>query len=284
MIPPVRSATLPGGLRLPYLEQGDPAGVPVVLLHGSSDSWRSWELLLPHLPDRLHALAITQRGHGDAGRPDGGYRPQDQAADLAAFLDAVGVDAAVVVGHSAGSYVARRFALDHPERTLACVLVSAFREFHDNPGVLELAEAVAQLTDPVDPGFVREFQEACAARPVPAGFLDAVVAESCKLPARVWKAHFKGLLGSELEPGVAAPALLVWGDRDAFVPRADQDALLAAMPHARLVVHAGTGHCPHWEDPRRTAAELAAFVAAEVPGSGRSRTRTGDPLLVRQVL
>jgi len=87
----IQSVTLPGGPRLPYVEHGDPAGVPVVLLHGYSDSWRSWELLLPELPDTLHAFAVTQRGHGDADRPAAGYRPEDHGADVAAFMDAVGL-------------------------------------------------------------------------------------------------------------------------------------------------------------------------------------------------
>jgi non-heme chloroperoxidase len=261
----VKSATLSSGLRLPYVEQGHPAAVPVVLVHGTSDSWRSWELLLPALPHALHAFAITQRGHGDADRPEDGYRPEDQASDLAAFLDALGLAAAVIVGHSTGSYVARRFALDHPERTLGLVLVGAFRAFHDNPGVLELAEEVSQLADPVDPGFVRAFQESCAARPLPDGFLEAIVAESCKLPARVWKAHFRGLLEADVPTDtdtITAPTLMFWGEQDAFCPRADQDALLAAIPRARLVTYPGTGHCPHWEQVEQVAAELTAFATS----------------------
>jgi pimeloyl-ACP methyl ester carboxylesterase len=265
MTPHLKTATLSTGVRLPYVEQGDPAGVPVILLHGSSDSWRSWELLLPRLPASLHAYAITQRGHGDADRPRDGYRPEDQAADVAAFMDAVGLEESLIVGHSAGSYTARRFALDHPQRTLGLVLIGAFRAFHDNPGVLELWQAVAQLTDPVDPAFVREFQESCAARPLPDGFLEQVIAESCKLPARVWKAHVRGLLEADVPTDtgtITAPTLILWGDKDAFCPRSDQDALLAAIPGSELVVYPGTGHCPHWEQVERVAAELTAFTTA----------------------
>jgi non-heme chloroperoxidase len=167
--PHLKSATLPGGLRLPYVEQGDPAGVPVIMLHGYSDSWRSYELLLRRLPDSIHAFALTQRGHGDADRPADGYRPEDHAADVAAFMDAVGVEAAVIVGHSGGSYTAQRFALDHPERTLGIVLVGAFHSMRGNPDVIGLREVVSQLTDPVDREFVREFQESCVAQPVPDG-------------------------------------------------------------------------------------------------------------------
>ena len=174
------------GVTLPYVEQGDPRGVPLILLHGYSDSSISYELLLPHLPDSIHAYAYTQRGHGGADKPAAGYRVQDYVADLAAFMDAVGVEAAVIAGHSGGSYTAQQFSLDHPDRTLGLVLIGALRAFRDNPDVLELHDAVSQLTDPVDPEFVREFQESCVAQPVPGQFIDAVVADSCRMPARVW--------------------------------------------------------------------------------------------------
>jgi non-heme chloroperoxidase len=158
------SIQLSTGVRLPYVEQGNPSGVPMVLLHGYSDSSRSFELLLPHLPDSIHAYALTQRGHGDADKPVSGYRPEDYAADVAAFLDAKGVEAALIVGHSGGAYAAQRFALDHADRTLGTVLIGSFHAFHGNPGVRELQEAVAELTDPVDREFVREFQESCVAQ------------------------------------------------------------------------------------------------------------------------
>jgi non-heme chloroperoxidase len=259
----IKRATLATGITLPYVEQGDPAGVPVVLLHGYSDSWRTYELVLPHLPHALHVFAVTQRGHGDADRPADGYRPEDYAADVAAFMNAVGVEAAVVVGHSGGSYTAQRFALDHPERTLGVVLIGAFHSFADNPSVDELSGAVAALDDPADPGFVREFQESCVAQPIPEGYIAAIVAESLKLPARVWKSYLQGLLEAPVptEAGtIAAPTLIMWGDRDTFCGRTDQDGLLAAIPGARLETYEGAGHCPHWEEPVRAAADVAGFA------------------------
>ena len=258
------SIQLSTGVTIPYLEQGDRCGVPVILLHGYSDSALSYELLLPHLPDSVHAYAYTQRGHGDADKPLAGYRLEDYVDDLVAFMDAVGVEAALIAGHSAGSYTAQRFAVDHPDRTLGVVLIASFRAFHDKPDILELNEAVSQFTDPVDPGFVREFQESCVAQPVPPGYIDAIVAGSLQVPARVWKEYLAGLLEAEAptENGsIAAPTLILWGDQDAFCPRSDQDALLATIPQARLETYHGTGHCPHWEQPERAADEIAAFAA-----------------------
>jgi pimeloyl-ACP methyl ester carboxylesterase len=259
-----RTVELNTGVTLPFVEQGDRSGVPTLMLHGYSDSSLTYEPLLAELPDSVHAYALTQRGHGDADKPASGYRLEDYVADAVAFMDAVGIEAAVVVGHSGGSYCAQRLALDHPDRVLGLVLIGAFRAFHDNPAAVELREVVAQLSDPVDVAFVREFQESCVAQPVAAAFMDAIVANSAIMPARIWRACLDGLLAADVpsESGtIAVPTLILWGDRDGFCPRSDQDALLAAIPEARLRTYRGAGHCPHWEQPERAAADVAEFAA-----------------------
>ncbi len=250
------------GLRHPYVEQGDPDGVPVVLLHGYSDSWNSYELLLARLPASVHAFALTQRGHGDADRPLTGYGPEDHANDVRAFLDAMELDAAVIVGHSGGSYTAQRFALDHPERTLGLVVIGAFYSFR-TAEMAELREVIEELTDPVDPGFVREFQESTIAEPVPAAFIERIVTESRKLPLRVWQRWIAEMMDAPVpaETGtIEAPTLILWGDQDAMALRAAQDALVAAIPGSRLVIYEGASHSPHWERPAAAAKEIVAFA------------------------
>ena len=265
MPPLARTVELPGPLTLPYVEQGDPTGVPVVLLHGVTDSWRSFEPVLPHLPPSIRAFALTQRGHGDADRP-AGYRTRDFAADIAAFVDTLGLGRVVIVGHSMGATNGQRFAIDHPERTLALVLAASFPSYRDNPVVTELWESgMSTLTDPIDPVFVREFQESTLARPVSPALLDTVVAESLKVPARVWRAAFAGFLEDDCLDDlgkISAPTLLLWGTRDALCSRGDEDALLQAIPGSRLVAYEGAGHALHWEEPERFAADVAAFAAA----------------------
>ena len=261
----LHAVTLPNQVTLPYVEQGDPTGVPVLLLHGITDSWRSFEGVLPHLPTSLHAFALSQRGHGDATRPATGYYPQDFAADLAAFMDTLKLGPAVVVGHSMGSYIAQRFALDYPDRTLGLVLMGSCTTVHGNPVALELWDSVVStLTDPIDPGFVREFQQSTLAQPVPQTLLDTVVQESLKVPARVWKAALAALLDTDFsrELGkIKAPTLIVWGDQDAFFLRREQEVLAAEVADAQLVVYPGAGHGFHWEEPARFAADLVAFTA-----------------------
>jgi non-heme chloroperoxidase len=82
-----KSVELPNRVKLSYVEQGDPSGVPVLFLHGVTDSWHSFELVLPHLPASIHAFALSQRGHGEADRrPETGYQPQDFAAESGRVL------------------------------------------------------------------------------------------------------------------------------------------------------------------------------------------------------
>jgi pimeloyl-ACP methyl ester carboxylesterase len=77
----VITVELPNKVKLQYVEQGNSSGLPLILLHGYMDSWRSFERVLPHLPKSIHAFALTQRGHGDAS-PCNGYRPHDFERDF----------------------------------------------------------------------------------------------------------------------------------------------------------------------------------------------------------
>jgi pimeloyl-ACP methyl ester carboxylesterase len=257
--------TLSTGVRLSYVEQGAPDGAPMIFLHGVTDSWRSFERLLPLLPRSIHAFALSQRGHGDSSRPALGYRFADMSEDLRAFMDDRGLRTATIVGHSMGGSVAQRFVIDHPERTSALVLMAAFATFQD-PGLRDfITSSILPLTDPIGAAFAREWQLSTTARPVDPGYFDTIVAETLKVPAFVWHATFQGFLATEdftsALANVSVPTLLAWGDRDTYTLRAAQDRLLQAIPGARLIVYEDYGHAFHWEDPARFAADLVAFVA-----------------------
>ncbi len=264
----VKTARLASGVRMPYVEQGEALGVPVVLLHGFAGTWRSFQRLLPCLPESFHTLALTQRGHGEAGHPDTGFRPGDFAADVAAFLDDLHIQAAVIVGHSMGSGVAQRFAIDYPERVLGLVLVSPRAKMSERPGLQELYETtISKLTDPVDPAFVRSFMDGVFVRPVPEAYFKQAIEDAMKVPAHVWKRAFKTAMEEDLVRDLDAidvPTLLIWGAEDASVPEADREAIAEAMAGARQMVYPGVGHGPHAEVPERFAGDLTAFVEEEV--------------------
>jgi non-heme chloroperoxidase len=246
-------------------------GEPLVLLHGYSDSWRSYLPLMRELPSSMRLVALSQRGHGDSSKPTTAYGTEVMARDLARVMDHLGIARAVVVGHSMGSLVAQRFAQDHADRVSRLVLIGAFASLKGNPGAEALwRDAISTMTDPVPPAFARDFQSSCLARPVPEEFLSEVVAESLKLPAHVWRNALEAVMNedrSHLLGRIVAPTTIIWGDRDAFCGKAEQERLARSIPGARLLVYEGTGHAPHWEEPARAAADLVATVSV----SGTSR-------------
>lgn len=259
----VQSAQLANGVTLQYVEQGNPSGVPVVLLHGGADSWHSFELVLPYLPESIRAFALTMRGHGDSSRPESGYRYTDFSGDLAAFMDLVGLRSAVIAGHSLGRAVAQRFAIDHRERTAGLVLIGAFAGQAGNPAVVELTDTVSKFTDPVDEGFVREFQMSTLGKPVPPAFLELVISESLKVPARVWRELFVGVRDDDAATGLeklTVPTLVLSGDKDGFVPPSEVARVASMIPGARLAFYPEVGHALPWEEPARFASDLAAFA------------------------
>ena len=263
-----KSIKLPTGVTLQYVEQGALSGVPVLFLHGLSDSWHSFELVLPHLPESIHAFALTQRGHADSSHPDTAYHFHNFAEDVTAFMDALQLKAAVVVGHSMGSTIAQRFAIEKPERSKGLVLIASFLSLPNSEAPRQLWEILSEMEDPVDQNFVREFQESTISQPVPQEFLEkAVMEESMKIPARVWKevvrCSMEDDFSSELTK-IKAPTLLIWGDQDTMVSRSEQDAQLKAIPDSRLLVYGGHGHAIHWEAPERFASDLVKFIETKV--------------------
>ncbi|ACG77685.1 hydrolase, alpha/beta fold family [Phenylobacterium zucineum HLK1] len=257
---------LPTGVELDVLQSGDPLGPPILLLHGLSDSAPSMRPLMEALPPHVRAIAITQRGHGDSGKPAGPYATDAFVADAAAALDALGVRRTVVYGHSMGSLVAQRFAMRHPERTAGLVLEGAFPSLSGNAAVQAWYEAeIAPMTAPMSPEAARAFQESTLARPVPPAFLDLVTNETQKLPVHAWKAILQGMMAEDCSAELRrlqVPALIIWGDQDAFVGRGDQD-VLKTIPGSRLVVFEGAGHSPHWEDPEQVAGLIAMMMQAQ---------------------
>jgi non-heme chloroperoxidase len=247
----LRDVTLRNGIRLSYAERGPRLGPVVLMLHGYGDSWFSFSRVLPLLPKEIRAIALDQRGHGDSDRPLGSYSIDHLAADAVQFMDALNIASATLVGHTMGSFVARRMAEHAPTRVGRLIVVGSACTAR-TPVVASLLEPVSALTDPVDEGFVRDFQLSTICRPVPAGFLHRVIEDSRRVPAHVWKAALAGQL--EYTPSTVplhCPASVIGGEEDGVFPAAEQRALTRILPSASFHIEPGIGHAFHWEDPER---------------------------------
>ena len=118
---------------------------------------------------------------------------------------------------------------------------------------------MSKLADPINPGFVREFIESTFTQPVPKSFLETLVQERLKVPARVWKAALEGLLeddSSEELDKIKAPTLIVWGGYETIVPRSDQETFITAIGNLQLSVYPSAGHALYCEEPARFASDV----------------------------
>lgn len=260
--PELHHIELRSGLTLHYAEQGPRWGRPMVLLHGVTDSWQSWELLLPHLPADVRAIAIDLRGHGGSDRPRRGYRIESLAEDVAEVLDRLNLRAVTVVGHSMGSFVAREVAERARDRVAGLVLIGSGTRL-DNPVVRGITAELRNMVDSIPLEYVRAFQEGTVHRPVPAAFMATAIAKSRSVPAATWRALFEAMLrydGPDRLGHLDIPVLVLGGIEDQVFSAEDQRALFTTVRDGQLSLYPGTGHAPHWEVPGLVAADLQRFM------------------------
>ncbi|HEX2192634.1 MAG TPA: alpha/beta hydrolase [Acidimicrobiales bacterium] len=265
------TVTLANGVTLSVAENGDRSRPALILLPGPTDSWWSYQPVLERIPTSIRTVAVSQRGHGDSDKPATGYGVEDFAADVPELLDALAIDRAVLAGHSGSCLVARRVAIDVPERVAGLVLEASPVTLRGNPVLEEFVESVvSRLEDPVDPEFARSFVVDTSSGDVQPEAVDRLVSELLKVPAHVWREMFADLLQYDDvdEIGrITAPALLLWGDTDTLVGREIQEQLAACLAHGRLLVYPGVGHTPRWEQPARFASDVFSFVERLGPDS-----------------
>ena len=238
-------------------------GPPLVLLHGIGSRAVSWWPVIDPLAARFRLYAVDLRGHGASAQPPSGYLLPDYAADLAALLDALGLDRPRLLGHSLGGLVILSWAVAHPAQATAIALEDT--ALRSQPGILEAFDGWLALNalPPAEAAayFHREnpdwTPEDCLRR-----------AESITGTARAVFAELRADSAQNLATGrdrlgplaaIRSPLLLVHGDPEtgSMVVPDDAARLAALLPDARLARVPGAGHGIHRD---RTEAFLAAVV------------------------
>jgi pimeloyl-ACP methyl ester carboxylesterase len=121
------------------------AGLPLVLISGLGYPLWQWHKMVPFLAQHFQVVTFDNRGVGQSDKPAGPYTAQMLAADTAGLLDALGIEKAIIVGHSMGGFVAQAMALDFPEKVEKLILCST--NFGGPHHVPVTAEAMKVLTD-----------------------------------------------------------------------------------------------------------------------------------------
>ena len=119
-------------LRFHYLEWGSPDAPPIVLLHGGHQSAHSWDLVSLYLAQRYRVLALDQRGHGDSEWPrDVEYSNSAMSLDAEAFIETLGLQRPILMGHSMGGRNSLLLTRRNPSRLRALVVVDVGPEVSD---------------------------------------------------------------------------------------------------------------------------------------------------------
>lgn len=264
------------GVRIAYESTGD-AEVPLVLVHGSWGSHGNWDAVVDGLARDLHVVTYDRRGHSDSERPPGQGSFREDAADLAALIESLGLAPAWVAGNSAGAAITLQFAAARPDLLRGIIV-------HEPPlwsllseGSPEAAAFAAVETGPI----------AAVLRRIAAGdhagaaelFVEEVAlgpGSWAQMPERMrqtFMANAETFLDEANDPDASTideaalgryrgPALLTSGSESPPIFRPVLTRLAQLLPQAKQLVYDGAGHIPHVTHPDAYAREVMAFTSA----------------------
>jgi pimeloyl-ACP methyl ester carboxylesterase len=250
---------------LSYRSEGS-AGPPVIILHGLLGSSGNWRSIARRLSARHRVFSLDLRNHGDSPHAeDMSYATM--AEDVRAFLDAHGIEAATVIGHSMGGKTAMRLALDHPGRMERLVVVDIAPSVseHDHVPVLQ---AMAALDT------ARVARRSDAERMLEAAIPDAgmrmFVLQNLAAgeDGFAWRINLEAIerslpalldfpVDADVRP-FSGPTLFLRGALSDYVRASDESAIRRLFPRADIVTIEGAGHWVHAEQPARFLEALGA--------------------------
>jgi len=256
------------GIQIYYELHGPETADVLVLSNGVLMSTASWAFQVAALSKRYRLLLYDCRGMWQSDHPDGPYSMELHADDLAALLDALGIERAHIGGASYGAEVSMVFALKYPERTRSLIATSAVS--HVDPlleGMIGTWVAAAKAFSPdmlFQVVYPLTFSEAwIAANP------QTLAAARERYKALDFKAFLELLLSfsrlnitSELHK-ITAPTLVVVGELDLVKPRKYSEIIAREIPGAEFAVIPFAGHAAMWEQAGVFNSLILGFLAKQ---------------------
>lgn len=269
---------------LNVIEIGPADGPAIVWVHGLAGSWQSWlENLPPLAAAGYRCVALDLPGFGASPMPRDRVTISAYGAVIDGLMDALGLEAACVVGNSMGGFIAAETAIRFPARVERLVLVSAaglsIEQLRNDRQMAVLRRLDYLIT--TSAGWFAAKSELVARRErLRRAAFAVVAAHPERLPAPLVAENLRGsgkpgyvpaveALTTypirERLPEIACPTLIVWGAKDRLVPVRDADEFERLIPDARKVVYPDTGHVSMLERPGAFNALLTRFLEEE-PG------------------
>jgi pimeloyl-ACP methyl ester carboxylesterase len=251
-------------------------GPDVVLLHGNPSSSYSWRHWLPKLAERFRVHAIDLPGYGFSEKPaDAPYTASWMAGHVAAYLDLVQVESAILVGNSMGGEIASEIAAIYPRRARALVLVAPSglpSDEVEDPAPLAYQLARLPGATSLAPFLPLRLMIAATLR---SGYFDPSLVTDADIDAYALPLHSEGGLRafmaratrddtfdrSLLVRGIRVPTLVLLGEVDRFVPLSVGRAYHSLIEGSRIVVLEDTGHLPQEERPNASLDAVESWLA-----------------------
>ena len=271
-----RFAELKPGLNVHYRDQGKRDGRVLVLIHGSNASLHTWEPWVKILGRDFRVISFDLPGHGLTGiNPAGVYDNQSYVGIVDGLLSKLGVAKAVIGGNSMGGGVSWMYALAHPEKTEALLLVNAGGQPQARSPKAPIGFRV--MTMPV----VKELARVIAPRSMFESSIKTTMSVQSKIDDdlidRYWELNrFPGnreatmkrfssprsmkTTTKETLAAIKAPVMIMWGEQDNLIPVSSARWFARAIPAATLVIYPRVGHIPMEEIPERSAADVKAWL------------------------
>lgn len=275
-----------GEVQLGWREWGE-GDVTVLFIHGNLAS-KDWiELAAPFFPSDLRVIGIDWRGCGESDRPAAcadysNYSMQQHAQDMLAALDTLNVNFCHLATHSTGGIIAERMILMQPQRfgrvfaldpvtplglAFNADQIGLFRSMMANKELTRevMATAAASLFEPesLAPNIVPRYRKGLGETQ---SLFERILEQSFGVSEGIWIGTPVNLT-NECQSGelkrrmeeIRHPHLVLWGERDGWIPPADLKAMAAVMPDCRLVVVPGIGHSMNLELPALYAGYFGAW-------------------------
>ena len=260
-------------------------GRPLLLLHGWPEFWLTWDPVMTRLADRFTLYAPDLRGFGDSDKPDGLFGPDQQASDMLALMDALGLKQAGIVGHDVGGALMQPLARQAPDRIAGLFFFDFVypgigarmaepdrlnniwdQSFHQ----MEMAPALVGATRESCRTYISHFLKQWSHRKDAFDDVTEAFADNFMKPGNLAGgfAHYRAANAGRVRmmkgeaptlPPISVPTCVRWAEHDPLFPYAWTDRLNETFSNLDLAVFSDVGHFPHREDPDRAAREIAAF-------------------------
>ena len=260
-----------GDLSLRYADWGGDGLPTMVLLHGMRDAARSWDTFARAMASEYRVLALDSRGHGDSDwAGPNGYAYDAHVSDVGALFNALGLDNAIIVGHSAGGRYAWSYAVENPSRVRALVIVDIDPDPYNPQTARDFADIAAEpdswdsLDDFADRLRQRQPMTADAELRAQA----RAVSRQSDDGKRVWKADIRIVTEYERPDlweswgRISCPVLLLRGRQSALLTHETAVRMREALPvsQVRLAELEGGGHWFHQDFPGAFEAAVRWFL------------------------